>query len=388
MAEYNNAQYFNHDKYNSDLKIAVIPAYEPEDVLIDVAQEAEAAGFMVIVVDDGSSHGQAVESGEKTAAQFEGIFMSAGNFATVLSYPENHGKGYAMKTAFRHIKDNYHGNFTVVVIDADGQHTIEDAEKVSAYAERHRSTLVLGNRRQSGKSPLRSRMGNAITRNVFRLTSGLKVYDTQTGLRAFSDELLDRMLEIPGDRYEYEMNMLMAFAKEKRPIMEVPIETIYIDGNKSSHFNTLLDSYRIYRDIFRFSASSFLSFLIDYGIFSCIIGLFGGAASTTLFANVFARFVSATANYNLNRSFVFMDEDDHKRSALRYAALAASILCINSLILYVLSNMIGITPLLAKLGTELVMFFFSFFMQKHFVFKKQPVAEKKTQPPFQNAAAA
>jgi putative flippase GtrA len=83
-----------------------------------------------------------------------------------------------------------------------------------------------------------------------------------------------------------------------------------------------------------------------------------------------------------------MDEDDHKHSALRYAALAASILCINSLILYVLSNLIGITPLLAKLGTELVMFFFSFFMQKHFVFKKQPVAEKKTQPPFQNAAAA
>jgi len=95
-----------------------------------------------------------------------------------------------MKTAFRHIKDNYHGNFTVVVIDADGQHTIEDAEKVSAYAERHRSTLVLGSRRQSGKSPLRSRMGNAITRNVFRLTSGLKVYDTQTGLRAFSDSAL------------------------------------------------------------------------------------------------------------------------------------------------------------------------------------------------------
>lgn len=360
-------------------KIAVIPAYEPDETLINVASEAMAAGFTVVVVDDGSETGKAVKDGTASPETFHKIFEDTKFFAHVIRYPENRGKGYAMKTAFSYITKNYEENYTVVVIDSDGQHKVSDAIRLTDYAASHRDTLVLGSRKQGAGSPLRSRIGNGITRNLFSMMSGVRVYDTQTGLRAFSDELIGRMLVISGDRYEYEMNMLMDFARDHMKIVELPIETIYIDNNSGSHFNAIKDSFRIYRELFKFSASSFAGFLIDYGIFGCIVGLFGPAGSVALFANVFARIISATANYSINRNFVFTGTDDEYSkkekagkvdavSGGRYACLALLILVFNTLILYVLSEKAGITPLRAKIVTECIMFIFSFLIQKNFVF--------------------
>ncbi len=67
--------------------------------------------------------------------------------------------------------------------------------------------------------PLQSRLGNRIARAAYRLVSGIKVSDTQTGLRAFDSELTEKMISVEGERYEYEMNVLMAFAKKGIPMM-------------------------------------------------------------------------------------------------------------------------------------------------------------------------
>lgn len=364
-------------------RIAVIPAYEPDEKLIDVASEAAAAGFQVVVVDDGSENGKAVKAGSVSPEIFRKIFEDTKFFAHVIRYPENKGKGYAMKTAFSYITKTYEDNYTVVVIDSDGQHKVSDAVRLTDYAAVHRDTLVLGSRKQGAGSPLRSRIGNGITRNLFSMMSGVRVYDTQTGLRAFSDELMGRMLKISGDRYEYEMNMLMDFAKEHIKITELPIETIYIDNNSGSHFNAIKDSFRIYRELFKFSASSFASFLIDYGVFGCIVGLFGPSSGVTLFANVFARFISATANYSINRNFVFAGNDDEycrkektrkagiEGSEAKYACLAVLILLLNTTVLYVLSEKAGIPTMRAKVMTECVMFIVNFLLQKYFVFREK-----------------
>lgn len=376
------------------LRIAVVPAYEPDEKLIDVTSQAVAAGFQVIVVDDGSENGKSVKNRTAKAEDYHEIFENAKFFSHVIRYKENKGKGYAMKTAFSYIAENYEDEeYTVVVIDSDGQHKVSDAIRLTDYAAAHPDTLVLGSRRQSSDSPLRSRIGNGITRNVFRAVSGLNIYDTQTGMRAFSKELMKKALTVSGDRYEYEMNMLMDFSRAHVSIAELPIETIYIDNNSGSHFDPFRDSARIYGEIFKFSASSFFSFLIDYLVFVCIVALFGPSVPIVLFANVFARVISAVSNYSINRNFVFRSadsnkninnsEDDRKESAIKYAALAVSILLVNSAILYGLTTYIGADPAILKVIVECLMFIVSFTVQRKFVFAKGTKGKKnrKTRVP-------
>ena len=195
--------------------------------------------------------------------------------------------GPPLKTGLAYIEKHCGPNSVIVTVDADGQHRANDAMKLCEVARKHPDTLVLGSRKFRGRIPLRSRFGNTVTRLVYRISTGLKVYDTQTGLRAFHKQLLPQMLEIPGARYEYEINVLLEMAKTGVPIMEeeiktgVPImeeeiETIYLDrDNSSSHFDTVRDSFRVYREILRFqreerssdlkcSGNTFLQFSTAY----------------------------------------------------------------------------------------------------------------------------
>lgn len=158
----------------------------------------------------------------------------------------------AIKTALTCVKEEFRDGDVIGVMDCDGQHLPEDMMKLFLFAETHRETMVLGVRKVGKDMPLKSRLGNRITRTVFRMVSGVAVTDTQTGLRAFGSELLDRLILVEGERYEYEMNVLMALAKAGVPMEEVPIYTIYMDEcNSSSHFRAIQDSIRIYKDILR-----------------------------------------------------------------------------------------------------------------------------------------
>ncbi len=222
-------------------KIALVPAYEPDEKLIKLVKELKDADYKIVVVDDGSGE------------NYKKIFHKCNKMSHVISYMTNMGKGYALKKGLEYIKKTYKKDYYVVTLDSDGQHTVEDANHLIEYCKDNKSTLVIGKRIRSEKTPLRSRIGNSITRFVFRKVSDLDIYDTQTGLRAFSSKLTDYLLDIEGERYEYELNVLLKCAKDKVPIKEIEIETIYIDNNSGSHFNTIKDSYRIYRDIFKFS---------------------------------------------------------------------------------------------------------------------------------------
>lgn len=331
--------------------IVLIPAYQPDEALFQLVATLRLCGLTVIVVDDGS--------GEDYAR----VFRSCGEHAVILRHAENRGKGAALKTGLAYIQKEFPAPYAVVTADADGQHAPEDILRVVSAAEGAPDALTLGSRTMRGKIPLRSLLGNAVTRAVFRLSTGTAVYDTQTGLRAFTAQSLERMLQIPGERYEYEMNVLLQWAKEGRPITELEIETIYQNGNRSSHFHTVRDSYRIYREILLFSGASFISFLADYGLF-CLLQLLGGAIA---FSNIAARLASAVLNYQLNRRAVFRSQTAAAQSAWRYAALAALILCANTLILKALTA-VGLPAMAAKLLTEALLFAISWLAQRNWVF--------------------
>ena len=228
----------------------IIPSYKPDEKLISTLTTAIEAGFNdILVVDDGGGK------------EFEHIFDRVREMkgCTVLVHPKNRGKGAALKTAFSYFLENRKGFTGVVTADADGQHRTEDILAV-ARKMKESGNIVLGYRNFSLEHvPARSKFGNKMTSGVFRIFFGMKVKDTQTGLRAFPASVLDKMCSIKGDRYEYETHMLIDMSRHRLPFEEVEIETVYIEENQSSHFRPIVDSLRIYGILIKYLLSSVLS---------------------------------------------------------------------------------------------------------------------------------
>lgn len=336
-----------------DEKIVVlIPAYEPTSRLINLLKELKKHSFKVVIVNDGSG------------IKYDDIFIEAKNYGTVLTHDFNKGKGRALKTGIKYIHDNMEKDCIVVTMDCDGQHTVNDLLKISKYAICHPDMLILGKRIRSKKTPLRSRFGNSITRFFYKLITHIDVYDTQTGLRAFSNKLSPFMLSIEGERFEYEMNVLLKCPTNKIKIKEIEIETIYIDNNSHSHFDTVKDSILVYKEIFKFLMSSIISFIIDYLSYSVILVI---TNSLTL-SNIIARIISSTVNYNVNKRIVFKNKSDGHKQIFEYFILALIILSINTIVLNILVTYLSVNIFVAKIIVEICLFILSWFIQKKVIF--------------------
>jgi putative flippase GtrA len=298
------------------------------------------------------------------------VFEAVG-IDVLLEHTVNQGKG-ALKTGMKFIQQNKTGLCGIVTWTGRSD-SPSDAMKLLEVLDENKNSLVLGCRTFSGEIPWKSRWGNNITKFVFRLLSGVKVSDTQTGLRAFTSTLIPTLLDVGGDRYEYEMNMLVSCTKLKIPITEVPIETIYTDEkNTSSHFRVVKDSVRIYGNLLLFAGSSFLSFLVDFAAFNIFFWALNPLVSENLdiVSNVAARIISASFNYYLNCTYVFNSEKKIK-NALEYFLLAAVILVLNTVVLNFFIGSLGIQHSLAKLITEVVFISVSYTLQRFVILKRK-----------------
>ncbi|NLZ48031.1 MAG: glycosyltransferase [Clostridiales bacterium] len=337
--------------------VILIPAYEPSKKLIKLVCELiYVCDYDIVVVDDGSGE------------NYRYIFDSISNLGcTVLTHEKNMGKGAALKTGFKYIQETNEAR-GVVTADCDGQHLTKDIINVAEAIKEHKNYVVLGTRRFVGKVPFRSRFGNSVTRAVFTFASGVKVYDTQTGLRGFSIDMLPWLCDIPGDRFEYEMNMLLETLPAGYSFYEINIDTVYHEQNQSSHFHPLKDSFRIYLPIIKFSMSSILSGVIDF-LLLAVLQLY----TSNLFLSVIgARLCSASFNYTINRIYVFSKFKDAsiKRSLPRYFILAAFIMLVNYGVIDIYYSLLGLSLFLAKILTEVTIFLFSYWAQRRFVFSK------------------
>ena len=300
------------------MKIAlIVPAYRPtEDMIPMLERFVQDERFLPVVVNDGSG------------AEYDSIFAWIPSGCVFLNHEVNRGKGAALKTAMAHILAELPQCDLAVTADADGQHRYEDIMKVTSLAGERPHTLVLGSRKFDGDVPLRSKLGNGITRQVFAAASGVKVYDTQTGLRAFSRESMEKFVSIPGERYEYEINMLLYAARNGISILEETIQTVYIDDNSASSFHPVRDSLKIYMCILKFVASSLAGFAVDFVMLFVFKAIFSflPARLSLLLSVVLARVVSAAVNFTLNKVVVFQINGSWKKEILRYDALAIVIL--------------------------------------------------------------
>lgn len=349
----------------------IIPAYKPDEKLLNTLRELVQTGFTdILVIDDGSG-----DSFAPVFAQVDEIPQ-----CTLLRHEVNRGKGAALKTAFAYFMDKRPEQAGVVTADADGQHLAADIAAVSR-AMLEQKCIVLGVRDFSEPHvPPKSRMGNRITIAVFRLFFGMKISDTQTGLRAFPRESLPEMSQAKGDRYEFETQMLFLMSRRKLPFGEVKITTVYLDGNQSSHFRVVRDSIRIYSLILRYLLSSVAAAVIDELAFFLLKHLKLLAVlpiPLTWTAAILARIISSLVNFFLNARLVFGGSPTAKTLA-KYYALAVVQLTVSTALVFLAEHFLSISaPALSTLVKTLVdtiLFFFSFRIQHKWVFN-----EEKTQ---------
>ncbi|MBQ7849474.1 MAG: bifunctional glycosyltransferase family 2/GtrA family protein [Clostridia bacterium] len=307
--------------------VILIPSLEPDDRLPAYMQQLLEAGFTrAVVVDDGSS--------EKYQPIFNQLAEMDG--VTVLHHEVNRGKGCALKTGFSYIRDNIPEASGVITADADGQHTVPDCWKLAEALTADKRVLYLGSRDfDLPNVPPKSRFGNKTTSAVFKLFYGVWLPDTQTGLRAFKREDLQFMIDVPGERFEYEMQMLIACARAKMDMVPITIETVYENENEGTHFHPIRDSYRIYKVILgsfvKFMGASIISFVIDFVVLTLLGNtIFAPLAHGPFFAKVAARCVSAPCNFYLNSKYVF-DKKMSGRTFARYVLLAVFIMLVSAL---------------------------------------------------------
>lgn len=342
----------------------VVPAYKPtKDMLPMLERFARETDLTLLVVDDGSGE------------SYQSLFAQVPEKTILLRHEQNRGKGAALKTAMRYILDNLPECNFAVTADADGQHAFEDILKVVKSAQAHPGALVLGGRAFEGDVPLRSRLGNAITRQVFAAASGASVHDTQTGLRSFDRDAMQKFVEIPGERYEYEINMLLYAARNGISILEERIQTVYIDDNSSSHFNPFRDSIKIYSCIFKYAGSSLVAALVDFLVWLLMLKwVTAGMADrdlALLISVVVARLVSAPVNFVINKTLVFQSKREWKRELVKYAVLCICSLTVNFYMLKLLINVLHWYETLAKILVETVLFCANFVIQGRLVYKRQ-----------------
>ena len=333
----------------------VIPALDPPETLPGLVDELRSRALgRIVVVNDGSAEPSLFRALEGT------------DDVTVLHHEANRGKGEALKTGFRHLLASETVT-NIVTVDADGQHLTEDVARVRDAARSEPDALTLGARGFETGVPLKSAVGNKATRAVLRLTAGLDLKDSQTGLRAVPRPLAERCLAIESARYEFELEMLLLAKRMGIAIRETDVATVYLDRNRATHFRPIRDSIGIYLVFLRFLMISLASFWLDIVLFA-LLHHYTGAILASTYA---ARISSGTFNFLGNRRLVFRDGVRRSlvRDAIAYTALAFLIATASGLAVRTLSAWIEWTPALVKLGVDPCLFMVSFVVQRYVIFR-------------------
>lgn len=335
--------------------IVLIPAYEPGENMLRLVEELqEKTPFQLLLVDDGSG------------PDYAPLFSEAERMGCrVLTHTKNRGKGAALKTGFSWIRKHAWENTVIVTADCDGQHAVQDIIRTARNVKPDGHEIILGSRTFEGNVPGRSRVGNTLSRWIFTLFTGLKIRDTQTGLRGFPSSALDWLCHIPGERFEYEQNMLFDGKQMGYSFREIPIRTIYENDNKGTHFHAIRDSLLVAMCFLRFSAVSLVCAVLDF----FLLGVFYNLSGNLLFSVIVTRLCTAGLQYTANHFLVFREKQEGMaRSSIRYALLAGTMLFLNYLGLCFFTGVCRMPLFWAKLLTETLLFLFSYGVQKNFVF--------------------
>jgi putative flippase GtrA len=335
----------------------LIPSFNPDDNLSKLIKEiAKHKWNKIIVVDDGSS--------KSTKPIFHDL---CNNFEiTFLSHEANKGKGRALKTGIEYIKNSTNNCDGFITVDADGQHLVKDIQKIAKSAIDNKKDVIFGVRGFGKNTPFSSAFGNKVTRFLLHAMNNIAIDDTQTGLRYLPNSLLDDLLILPGKRYEYELECLITINNLGYKIIQIQIETVYIENNKGSHFRGLMDSSRVLLIFIRYSVISLSSFGIDILFFAIILSY----SDSIFYAVIFARIVSGSFNFILNKLIAFKSYSKNKLSKelILYFLLWGTLVLLSANIVGLAEDQAVHSILLFKVFVDSCLFFLSFYIQKNIIF--------------------
>ncbi|MGD6831750.1 glycosyltransferase [Sutcliffiella halmapala] len=341
----------------------LIPAYNPDDKLTTLVKEIIENRFSKIIV---------VNDGSKSECNKIFVDLSILEPCTVIHHSVNKGKGGALKTGISYFLENFKESKGIVTVDADGQHAVEDIVKTAEKLYEKENSLVLGVRDFSSQDiPFRSKFGNLVTKSVVNFACGIKISDTQTGLRGIPRSFAGTLLNVSGDRYEYEMNMLLECKSHNIPMEEVKIRTIYIDENDSSHFNPIVDSIKIYSVFFKFIFSSLGSFVVDILLFTVLTMLLKNVLPIAfiIVSTILARVLSSLFNYTVNKNVVF--KSGSKNTIQKYFTLSVVQMLTSAALVQLVYFSIGEGEVWIKIVVDSILFLISFVIQREWVFNKK-----------------
>ena len=342
-------------------QVIIIPSLNPDARLVSYVDQLARAGFSrFIIIDDGSD------------IRCQHVFNRLEEHGcTVCHHDANRGKGAAIKTGIAQAQTIWPDAPAFITADGDGQHLASDVAQVARTSVHYPDSVILGVRDlKSSGVPVRSRFGNAFSSLFFRLDTGKRCQDTQTGLRCIPVSLVYVAERTQGERYDFEMNFLTRIAKDDLPLEMVPITTVYEDGNRGSHFNTLRDSYLIYRSFIRFALASLVCAAVDLGLFTLLVlALQASLLALVATATIIARVSSGILNFYLNRHWSF-DADAHLSLQIgRYTTLFVTQMAASMLLVTALA-FLPVPLTVVKIIVDSGLFVISYFVQRNWVFSE------------------
>lgn len=360
--------------------VLIIPSLNPDQKLVEVVQKASEIFCDIIIVNDGSR--------VEYECVFEQIKQTYGEQIHLLEHEQNKGKGSALKTAFSYflrtdLCERYKG---VITMDGDGQHSVEDAKMLDEeLGEKNERALHIGYRDLSSPvMPTRSKFGNKATAFLFRFLYGVKLKDTQSGLRAFSSDIVPWLVKVSGQRFEYEMNVLIKSKDAEINVYEHQIQTRY-EKNHTSHFRSLNDSYKVMKVLFggiaKFIFAALCAGVVDLGLFYLIdyviIGDKMTIALSLLISTFVSRALSSVVNYLVNKFITFGGKKISKRSIIKYYTLWLAQMCASYGIVLGFTSLFGGGEIWIKMVVDLLLSLVSYRAQLTWVFKKKNERKKE-----------
>ncbi|WP_214073206.1 DUF2062 domain-containing protein [Mucilaginibacter sp. dw_454] len=214
------------------LKVCVIiPTYNNAGTLATIINNVAAYTKNIIVVNDGSTDG---------TAQIIGTFP----FLQVVSYPDNVGKGWALRKAFKHAVSL--GYDYAITIDSDGQHFATDLPSFINKLDTSPNAIIVGSRNMDQATiPGKSSFGHKFSNFWFKVETGINCPDTQSGFRLYPLQLLKDIKFITW-KYEFEIEVLVRAAWKGIALDAVPV-TVHYEPKETriSHFRPFQDFSRV-----------------------------------------------------------------------------------------------------------------------------------------------
>lgn len=346
-----------------------IPSYNPDETLVVHVKNLINIGFNnFIICDDGSK--------EECQKYFDRVLeLETNNIKIdIVKHNINLGYGRASKSIFNFFLGEYKDAIGIVTCDSDGQHIAKDVLRCAQALIENPECYCVGVRdfKKKADIPFRSWIGNNITKNVLRFCCGISLQDTQSGLRAIPTGILPALMETEGERMEFTTAILLKLNDLNVEIKEIPIDTIYMENNSSSHFNPIRDSIRIYSRIVKYCFSSLMSAFIDIFVFSIVVGYYSkftgkyitaAAITGVIFAGMF--------NFCFNKAVVFKNNGNIIWQGVKYTCLCLTHAVVSAALIKLISTAVPFNLVAIKIVVDTLLFFVTYFIQGRLVFNVQ-----------------